>query len=199
MQPRITGSQIVKDGWSEMISPNVYIDPASPPSSPDWDTFRNGIKAFAFDDTIPQEAWWSTHLPHDWIVGTDTLPHIHWSHIAAVPSGVVRWGIEYTMARGYSLDAFPATNTIYLEVDATGSVQYEHFITEVVEGGSPAIGSIDMSTMDIDGTMHFRVFRDAGHANDTFVGDAYVLFTDVHYQTDSSSTNERNYPFTKLT
>ena len=199
-QPKITGSQIFKEGWSEMISPNVYIDPASPPSSPDWETFRDGIKTYAFDDTTSQEAWWSTHMPHDWIVGTPVFPHVHWSHIDASPSGTVRWGIEYTMARGYNLDAFPATQTIYLNVDTTGSAQYEHFISEVSESaGSPANGPIDMSTMDIDGTMHFRIFRDADHSKDTFVGDAYVLFTDVHYQTDSSTTNERNYPFTKLT
>ena len=191
-QPRIIGGQIDKEGWSEMISPNVYIDPDTPPSAPDWETFRDGIKAYAFDDTTEQEAWWSTHLPHDWIVGTSTFPHLHWSHIEAVPSGVVRWGIEYTMARGYSLEVFPATTTMFLEVDATGSAQYEHFITEVAE-----INAIDMSGMDIDGTMHFRVFRDAGHINDTFAGDAYILFTDVHYQTDINTTNERNYPFTK--
>jgi hypothetical protein len=186
-------------GWREMIYPIMFVDPGAPATSPDWEIFRDGLSAYAFDDTTIEQAWWSCHIPHDWAVGTSIFPHVHWSHNQASPSGTVRWGIEYTMAKGYGEGNFPASTTVYIEQVAgggsptTGS-QYQHFITEFSEAQS-----IDMSSMDIDGIIIFRLFRDASHANDTFVGDASVLFTDAHYQSDERVTPQRNSPFTKLT
>ena len=177
-------------GWNDYLAPGIQLETGSPSTAPVLRQLRDGIMMYAFDPIQMNQAWSSIHILHDYIPGTNLFPHIHWTCNNASPSGTVRWGIEYTLAQGYDLGAFGATQTIILE-PSVGN-QYSHHITETLD-----IDSIDGSNIDHDTVVLFRIFRDGLHANDTFADDAFLLYMDFHYQSDGSLTIERNAPFTK--
>ena len=195
-QPKITAPQLVDPnvpGWQDWIGFG-FIAPSSAASRPDFIAFQNGIYAWAFDDTTPQELWTNIHITHDWIIGSDVYPHVHWSHTTTPtsPNSTVRWGIEYTLAHGYSTAQFPTTTTIYIEQDVDGYAARTHHIAEVTMGNV-----IPGASLEIDTVVLVRIFRDAGHVNDTLTGDAFLHFVDFHYQSDGALTVERNAPFSK--
>lgn len=193
-QPRIQPAQLEgRPGWQDWLG-NGFTAPSSAASRPTFSAFRNGIYLWAFDDTALNELWTSIHITHDWVIGSDIYPHVHWSHTTTptTPNSTIRWGIEYTVANGYSTGTYPATTTIYLEHDIDGASAYTHHITEVT-GGSV----IDGSSLEIDAVILLRIFRDAGHVNDSLTGDAFLHFVDCHYESDGALTFERNRPFTK--
>ena len=182
-------------GWQDWLG-SGFIAPSTGTSRPNFSLFRDGIYLWAFNDSSTTQLWLNIHVTHDWKFGTDVYPHIHWSHTSTPtsPNSTVRWGIEYTAARGYDVDAYPATTTVYLEQDVNGAAAYTHHIIEV-----DAAHAIAGSSLDVDAVILMRIFRDAAHVDDTLTGDAYLHFVDVHYQADNILTRERNQPFTKYT
>ena len=176
-------------GWQDNLS-SISAGKIAGASVPTWTLLQNGLYAYAFSAAAMNEVWVSFHIQHDYQPGTMFYPHVHWT-TAGVNAGVCRWGIEYSFARGYAADVFPASTTIYLEQAATG-VAYKHMITEAVEGAGVLI-----PTLETDGILLTRVFRDGGHVNDTLTDVAFGLFVDIHYQSDGMLTNERNRTFTK--
>lgn len=145
-------------------------------SQPSWTAFRSNIYAYEFSASTMNEGWIAIHINHDYAPGTAIYPHIHWSQTAASPSGTVRWGIEYSIAKGHGQEAFPATTTVYIEQDCTA--QYQHMIAEVADPG------ISSDSLEIDSLILFRIFRDAAHGNDDSPDTAFVFFVDIHYQAD---------------
>ena len=174
-------------GWNDLLFPGLTIVAGA--SAPDWAVLRDGINAYAYDAANPEQAWGSIHLLHDYVPGTDLYPHVHWTHNNVTPTGAVRWGLEYTIARGYEIDTFPASTTI--TIDVTAGAQYAHHIEE--------FASVSGTGLVADTIMLFRIFREAGNAADTFGTDAFLLHMDVHYQSDGRLTPERTQPFTKYT
>lgn len=141
---------------------------------PTWAVLIDGIYAYRFSATAMNEVWVSFHVTHRWEPGTNLYPHIHWT-TAGTNNGVVRWGIEYTYAKGHNQAAFPATNTIYVEQAASGTA-YKHMITEVSD--VQAFGS----DAEVDSLILCRIFRDGAHDNDTCTDPAFGLFVDMHFQ-----------------
>lgn len=176
-------------GWADLLA-SIAAGKAVGANAPTWATILGGLAAYSFSATIMNEVWVSFHIPHDYQVGTMFYPHVHWT-TGGVNTGVVRWGIEYSFARGYSTDAFPASATIYLEKAATGTA-YKHMISEAAEGAG-----VSIATLETDGILLCRLFRDAANAADTCTDAAFGLFVDLHYQSDGMLTNERNRTFTK--
>jgi hypothetical protein len=179
----------VNGGWQDLLA-SLNTAKVAGVNVPTWAALVGGISAYSFSATVMNEVWLSLHVPHDYKVGTMIYPHIHWAP-ATNAAGTVRWGIEYSYARGYGVDAFPATSTLYIE-QASNQVANSHHIAEPTEGNG-----LNIATLETDGLLLMRVFRDAAHANDTLGAATFGLFADLHYQSDGLLTNERNRTFTK--
>lgn len=160
------------------------------PNQPTWASFRTGVDAYRFSATATNELWLSPiHLDHTVRPNSPLYIHIHWS-TAGTNTGVVRWGVEYTIAKGHNQEAFPATSTIYLEQAASGTA-YQHMIVEMTE--NQAIST----SVEPDSLLLMRVFRDGGHANDTCTDPAFGLMADVHYLKSHWATKNKAPNFYK--
>lgn len=176
-------------GWNDYLS-SLSAGKVAGANVPTWSLLRDGLYANSFSASAMNEVWINFHILHDYAPGTMFYPHIHWT-TAGTNAGVVRWGLEYTFARGYGFESFPASTTVYLQQAATGTA-YRHMIAEATEGNGVLI-----PTLETDGILMVRVFRDAANAADTCTDAAFGLFVDMHYQSDGMLTNERNRTFTK--
>lgn len=150
-------------------------------NQPSWDVFTDGIYAYSFSPSVKNEVWLVFHLNHDYALGTSIYPHIHWAP-SDTNTGVVRWGIEFTVAKGHNQEAFGPSQTIYLEEEAPG-IAKQHMVTEVADDS--AISPIGLEP---DTLIYMRVFRDAAHANDTYPSGVFGLMADLHYQSDCDVT-----------
>src|SRR5574343_399922 len=159
-------------------------------NTPTWATFRNGIEQYRFSATTMNELALSPiHILHSIKPGSKIYPHIHWAN-SGTNTGVVRWGIEYTFAKGHQQGAdsvFPATSTIYMEQAATGTA-YEHMVAEYSAG-------IESANIEPDSLFIARIFRDAAHANDTCTDAVFGLMFDLHYQKSFWATKNKSPNF----
>lgn len=176
-----------RSGWNDMLA-SLSASKAVGVNAPTWATIRDGIQAWAFSASAMNEIWLNFHIIHNYAAGTTLYPHIHWT-TAGTNTGVCRWGFEWTVAKGFNFEAFPATSTFYLEAAASGTA-YKHYITEVADGAA-------LPATEIDSLLLMRVFRDAANVNDTLTDTAFGLFVDLHYQSDGMLTNEKARTFTK--
>jgi len=159
-------------------------------SAPNLTVFRDGLEQNAFAGSGPvEEAFFNVHMLHGLKAGTDLTFHIHWSHIIGSPSGDVKWGIEYSVARGYEVGVYPASTT--LTTVHTAGAQYTHHITD--DDDMTVTSGVEIEP---DSVIICRVFRDSSDVEDTFANDAYLFQIDMHYQRGSVGTLERNRPFT---
>jgi len=182
--PRV-GNELIAPLYSDYTVPGLALGRAAA-GSPTLTPFRGNVDMYAFGGASgTDESFFSIHILHDLKKNTELTFHVHWSHIIAAPSGSVKWGIEYTTARGYGIDAFPATTTLS-STQAAGP-QYQHHITD----DDDMTVTIDRN-IEPDSLILGRLYRDAGDAADTFAEDAYVLNMDLHYQKGQLGTTERN-------
>lgn len=163
---------------------------ASGATQPNWAVFRGGLYGHEFSASSMNEVWINLHIKHDYKQGTKIYPHVHWSTNNATPSGTVRWGIEYSIAKGFDQQAFPATTTVYVEQAA--SAQYQHMITEVSDADA-----IAPTNTEVDSIIMIRLFRDAAHANDTATYTSFGLYVDLHYQKERIGTPNKAPDFYK--
>lgn len=170
-------------GWRDLTSELVSRGGSSAPALA---IFRNGIYAYQFSAVSSDMLYATFHIQHDYAPGTPIFLHIHWSDNALIPWGVVRWGFEYTFARGHGEGSFPATSTVYVEQAPLG--RYQHMIGETTIG-------ILADELAVDGILLVRVFRDAAHPNDTCPDSVFAFTCDVHYQTDRVATLNRSPNF----
>lgn len=175
-------------GWRDNII-ELKVD-ASSPNSPTLDPFRGGILAWNFPAGETTEAHAAWHIDHDYATGTKLYFHVHWSPTTS-SMGTVRWGFEFTIAKGHQQEPFPATQTVYVEQASLG-VPYMHYVAEVSEAN--AIDGV-VYGIEPDTVIMVRMFRDGAHANDTFPDAAYGLFLDLHYQASQATTPNKFPPF----
>jgi hypothetical protein len=159
------------------------------PNPPDLEELRTGVRLFAFAGTgaTVEQAFFTVHLLHDLKADTTPTFHVHWTHNTAVPTGNVVWQIDYSYARGYEVDTFPAVTS--LSTTDAAAAQYIHHIT--ADDDMP----FNESTAEPDGLILCRIYRDPAHASDTFENDAFLVGIDLHYQLGQIGTNERNRPW----
>lgn len=162
-------------GWADITGSPVVRGTGA--NDPNWTAFLGNISAYSFSATAMKEIWYQFHINHDYYRGTPIYPHVHWS-TAGTNTGVVRWGFEYTYAKGHQQAAFPATTTIYVNQAAQGTAHY-HMIAEVADADA-----IDLAAMEVDGLLLMRIFRDAANVADTCTDAAFLLTVDLHYQAD---------------
>lgn len=168
-------------GWRDNIV-ELKVDSSSP-NAPTLEAFRGSILAWKFPANELTEAHSAWHIDHDYALGTKLYVHVHWSP-KTTNTGTVRWGFEYTVAKGHQQQAFPTTTTVYVEQAATGTA-YLHYVGEVSESDA-----IDGAVLGIepDTVILVRLFRDGAHVNDTFESDVFVSFIDLHYQANRATT-----------
>lgn len=165
-------------GWRDNI---IEITLRNGPSDAQFALFRDGIYLPSFVQSGVQNGYGNWHIDHDYALGTALYPHIHWS-VNSTLIGTVRWGFEYTLAKGHQQAAFGPTTTIYVEQTTTGT-QYMHYIAEVSDANAIPGTGIEPDTMIL-----CRVFRDATHPNDTFDDQVFGVALDLHYQANRATT-----------
>ncbi len=168
-------------GWRDNIV-ELKVDSSSA-NAPTLNPFRGGILAWSFPAGEMTEAHSAWHIDHDYALGTKLYIHVHWSP-KTTSMGTVRWGFEYTVAKGHQQQAFPTTTTVYVEQASVGTA-YMHYVGEVSEANA-----IDGAILDIepDTVILVRLFRDGGNVADTFPDEVFVSFIDLHYQADRATT-----------
>lgn len=168
-------------GWRDNIV-ELKVDSSSP-NAPTLEAFRGNILCWKFPAGELTEAHSAWHIDHDYALGTKLYLHVHWAPTSN-QTGTVRWGFEYTVAKGHTQQAFPAPTTVYVEQAANGT-PYMHYVGEVSEANA-----IDGAALSIepDTVILVRVFRDGAHVNDTFDGNVFVSFLDLHYLADKATT-----------
>ena len=175
-------------GWDDLTA-ELGSGKIAGANTPTWATFRGGIQAYSFAAAATNELWITFHIRHDYKQNTNIYPHIHWSP-NTTSTGVVRWGIEYSFAKGHDQEAFPAPTTIYLEHTISVDKQYQHIITEVTDAQAFGAG-----TVETDGLLLCRVFREGGHANDTFPDVVFGFTADIHFEVGQITTPNKAAPF----
>lgn len=192
-------------GWADITSDITAKNTGV--SAPTWAVFRGALYAYKFTNGAEREAWINFHIPHDYVPGTDMYIHAHWAQAtvdtggtAGVP-GVIQWVWDISYADGYgtaggAADPFIAAKTI--DITQQGSTtQYGHMIAEVQftnNGGNST--HIDRNTIQVDGVIMARIHCDSGHPSHTLNQDPFLLFCDIHYQTNGvRGTKDKNYPF----
>jgi hypothetical protein len=161
--------------WDDLRVPvnALKVNPVT--SKPDFETFRDGLRAYSFDPGTDESVFFAVQLPHDYLYGSNLKPH---AHVAAMTtgSGTARFGLEYSLAENGS--AFGATSTIYTTVDFDNE-QYEHKYVSFAN-------EIDCSAVDsVSAMVVCRFFRDANDSADDYAGEVALLEFDFHYRKDS--------------
>lgn len=171
-------------GWRDILG-DITIRVAGA-DDPTFSVFRGNIRAFEFSATLMKEAFLVYHIPHDYVPGTDIYFHTHWANAAAVPNtGNVIWGFEYSYAKGYNQEAFPAASTVTV-TQACPATRYQHNIAETA--------AVTIAGLEIDGLVLVRVYRDGAAGGDTCTDSAFLFTADLHYQSTNVATKQKNGP-----
>ena len=157
-------------------------------ANPTFATYRTPVSGFQF--SVDDEAWFTFHMPHDWVPGSDLFIHAHWSHIATtVTSGSVSWAFTCLWARGFDQAAFSAPVTATATQDAS-TTQYQHMIAEVqLTAASPTANQIDTDLLEVDGILLVHCKLSANSMNGT--PEPFLHTVDIHYQSTNMATKNK--------
>jgi len=141
------------------------------------------MRAFQFSAGTMNEVFFVYHVPHDWVPGTDIYLHAHWSNAAAAPNtGNVVWTFDYSFAKGFGQEAFPAIQTVQV-IAASPATRYLHNVSETT--------AVAIPTMEVDGLILVRGYRDAANALDTCTDAVFLHTMDIHYQSTNLATKNK--------
>jgi hypothetical protein len=176
------GYILLRPGWRDNLA-SFSQGRIAGANVPTWSQVVGGIYAYDFSPTAMNEIWLNFHVDHDYCPGSVMYPHVHF-----LPSdnnaGVVRWGIEYMVAKGHGQQAFPgSTTTVYLDVPVAANSLRNHIISE-----TSLVDAIPATNLEPDAVILCRYFRDAAHGNDTYGAKVWGIYGDLHYLSDRLST-----------
>lgn len=175
---RVDGDNI---GWEDLIG--HLVARGSGVNDPSFTAYQGSMYAYEFSASVMQQLWINYHIRHDWHPGSIMSVHIHFLTSSTTATGTVRFGLEYHYAKGHDQEAFPVTNTVYVEYTFTTNKQYRTIIIEFPDISDP--------NFEVDGILNTRCFRDAAHVNDTFVSTIHMLSVDIHYQKSRFATKNK--------
>jgi len=146
--------------------------------NPPAEGLKDGFVTFDFDDSTEEEVFFKFIVPDDYEVGTNMSMHLMFFVDTAPASAKnVRWCIEWkAIAPGETVDFTSGTGTLCdTHAITTGTPANDAILIECEDmtGGAGAIAAEDL--------LLCRLYRDATHADDTFVGDARLIKAHVHY------------------
>ena len=128
-----------------------------------------------------RQCWGIIHIPHNYAPGTGVFFHTHVMTDAAVLTGNYKINFDYTYAS--SAGVFPAVQTVSVIDNFTSTLQ--HKISEI---SAPILAS----SLEVDGVIMIRMWRDHADAQDTFAGDVHLMFIDAHIQINKFSTKYKD-------
>lgn len=158
-------------------------------NAPTWSSVNGTLQAYAFDDSTMNEMWLTSHIRHNIKQGTVIFPHIHWTPGNSTNTGVVVWGFEYGLSKGHGQQAFSTPTMITVNATSTGT-PHMHYIHEVATADAIPATNIEPDTL-----IMFRICRLAADGDDNFVGDAFGLEFDLHYQMERSGSLNKEPTF----
>jgi hypothetical protein len=182
--------------WDDfLVNPDATSKGGS--NAPTWGTrFKRdsgntsqGVFLWMFSSSTEQEVYFTVQLPHKYKVGTNLLPHVHWTTVTGTPSGTdVVWGLEYTVV---PIGGNSPTTTILTANSLIGSIGTplgtgQHLIT--------SLGSISGAGIGISTILVCRLYRAASNGSDTFANEVGLLSMDFHYEIDTEGSRSE---FTK--
>ena len=147
-----------------------------------------GVFVYSFLNAVlasEDEVFFNMQMPHGWDGGPIHM-HVHWITKTSEANAKVRWGLEYTWTDIGQV--FGNTKLDYQSTDVagnTGVTVYTHYLTEFTDI-TPSATQDGLSSILI-----CRLWRNSSHADDTYTGDAGLLYIDAYYQMNSlGSTDE---------
>lgn len=148
-------------------------------TEPNWQNMGNG--QFAYNFTAGEELFANYHVNHDYAVGSNAYPHIHFLVDSTMTAGQqITWSFNYVIAKGHSQGeslTVPET-TITMTYTATGTeVAGEHLILECSDLDAFPLKEPDTIIMS-------RVRL----VSENVTGSIYGLMCDLHYQMDRHAT-----------
>lgn len=167
--------------WKDLLG-ELNIRNLSGGNNPTWATIFDNIQGLIFSGSTMNQVWVDFHIGHDIALGTKIYPHIHWLPLNNI-GGTVRWGIEYSVAKGHGQEAFHPTVTVYVDHTFPANSYKKHMITEV-----PEVDAIPSTHIEPDSFVKMRIFRDANNIADTYNYDIHAWYADLHYQAERIGT-----------
>jgi hypothetical protein len=183
--------------WNDIrIVPGAFeFAGVSDPTLSDWQPGGAGatFKVWEFNNS---EVFFTCQLPHEYDIGTDLKPHLHWTprnRGVAESGNTVAWKLDYSIVDING--TFGSSTTVNL-FDACDGTNHKHQVT--------ASGTISgTSITGISAMLVCRLYRDTGDASDTWATNTSgnlpaILEFDIHYQADtaagSDSEDSKTFP-----
>ncbi len=181
-------------GWQDLLG---SVEPkTSGAGKATLGVFRGGkAKAWFYDlnDTLDTLEF---HIPHDYVIGTDTFIHLHWGHHGTAISGSLEITFGVTCAKGHNQQDFPAEVAPVLTI-ATPNIstipQYRHRVDEVqLSSSSPSATQLDNADLEPDTVILIGFEVTAEPTITGGVVDKTAFFeVDIHYQSTNISTKQK--------
>ena len=162
--------------WDDLRAPATGINPPGQVSDPDWDTTKLG---WLFAAGTPELIHIIVQLPHEWAIGTELRPHVHWEKSTSA-AGDVLWQIAYQWTGHGEARTAEATLSSATAVIASDVADIQQITP---------LGVIDGAGRSISDMLLIKLTRETGDVADTYGADARLLEFDLHYQSDSGGSS----------
>lgn len=180
-------------GWRDLTG--ALHARATGPSVPSFAQYAGtSVYQYQFSNATTQELFVEFHVLHDFVPGSDVYIHAHWSQTtvdtggAASAPGAAKWSFDVLYSKGHNQQAFPGTVTTVHVTQTASSTVRQHMIAEVQLSTSGAIGG---NTLETDGVILVRIWRDPADAADTLNQAPFLHFCDLHYQSTNVGTKNK--------
>ena len=180
-----TTNFLTSTGWKDNIQ-LFYGAKGKGTSEPVWKDTGNGI--FGMHFSVDDELFVFFHVDHDYKVGTNGYPHVHWFSDASMLAGdSVVWRLYYVIAKGHQQGGSLLTTPqiIDLTYTATGNELIgEHMVTECTD-----LQSFDLIEPDAIIMMGVKLL------SEDIPGNVFGLMCDLHYLSDREVTPSKTPDF----
>ena len=167
-------------GWRDIIG--VPQEPTSGGGKPTWTQIASsGVYTWNYATNDLQ--FYSYHLPHDYVPGTDIYFHAHW--FSSTTAGAsTRWEFSYLYASGHQQGPFPTTSEPVYAQQVQSTTAYMHMIAET--------DAVTIPGLETDGLILLKVKRIAPTGGPSDVaGGVFVPVVDIHYQSHNLATKNK--------
>ena len=139
----------------------------------------SGVYTWKFTTADVQYYTW--HIPHDYVPGSDIYFHTHWFSETTVANNT-KWQFDYLYARGHNQSAYPTTATSISVEQTDSTTAYQHMIAETT--------AQTIANLEPDGVIICKVSRVTPSGTDVTV-PVFVPVVDLHYQSTNMATKQK--------
>jgi hypothetical protein len=172
-------------GWSDNIQA-FAASKGNGTTEPVWKDMGNGLYAYHF--TAADELFVVHHVNHDYKLGSNAYPHVHFLADEAMNAGEqITWNVKYTIAKGHqqgqSLTAIP-TNFDMTYIATGTEIAGEHIILECSD-----LQAFDLIEPDA------LILVGVTLVSKNVSGKIFGILHDLHYETDRLGTINKSPNF----